>query len=42
MSDHQVKTFAGGQAMSLHTLAAVVAVTSYIALWAITITMSLP
>jgi len=28
--------------MTLHTLAAVVAVASYIALWAITITMALP
>jgi len=28
--------------MSLHTIAAVVAVTSYVALWAITITMALP
>jgi len=27
--------------MSLHTIAAVVAVTSYVALWAITITMAL-
>jgi hypothetical protein len=32
----------GGQAMSLHTVAAVVAVTSYVALWAVTITMALP
>jgi hypothetical protein len=31
-----------GQAMTLHTIAAVVAVASYIALWAITITMALP
>jgi len=28
--------------MSLHTIAAVVAVTSYVALWVITITMALP
>jgi hypothetical protein len=31
-----------GQAMTLHTIAAVVAVTSYVVLWAITITMALP
>jgi hypothetical protein len=33
---------AGGQAMTLHTIAAVVAVTSYVALWVITITIALP
>ena len=31
----------GGQAMTLHTLAAIVAITSYVALWAITITMAI-
>ncbi len=31
----------GGQAMSLHTAAAWVAVTSYVALWVITITMAI-
>lgn len=40
MSDHQVKTFTGGQAMTLHTVAAVVAVTSYVALWVITLWMA--
>jgi hypothetical protein len=32
----------GGQAMTLHTIAAIVAVTSYIVLWAWTIWMEIP